>query len=187
MIHILEKRAQPAIELNRDEFFRELYLNVFPSVARFVRKQNGSLADAKDVFHDALIIFFEKKRDGLLEVRLTDDAYIFGIVKHLWIKKSKENQRILLTETESMISLPQDFETDFETNSILAFLRSTGQKCMTLLQAFYYEKKSLESIQALFNFSSVRSATVQKFKCLEKVRDLVKRKSKQYEDFINEA
>lgn len=183
MIQTIKNRTSTATEFNRDEFFRELYLGVFPSVANFIRKQNGSMDDAKDVFHDALIIFFEKKIESNLEIRISDEAYVYGIVKHLWIKKSKEYQRILLTEDESMITIPDDFEPEVNTATIISFLRAAGHRCMTLLQAFYYDKESLEKIKDTFGFSSVRSATVQKFKCLEKVRDLVKNKSKTYEDF----
>lgn len=185
MIQTIENRSETAIELSREEFFGNLYLKVFPAVANFIRKQNGTQDDAKDVFHDALIIFYEKKLEGALEIQIADEAYIFGIVKHLWIRKTKENQRVLLTEVESMIVLPVDFELNSQSISILSYLKSAGQKCLTLLQAFYYEKKSMNLIKSSFGFSSVRSATVQKFKCLEKVRNLVKSKSKNYEDFVN--
>lgn len=185
MIKTIENRSVTGVEFDREDFFEDLYLKVFPSVANFVRKQNGTLDDAKDVFHDALIIFYEKKMDECLEVRLSDEAYIFGIVKHLWIKKARANQRVLLTERESLITLPDDFEPNEQSVSILSFLRSAGEKCMALLQAFYYEKKPLDVITSAFGFSTIRSATVQKYKCLEKVRDSVKSKSKNYEDFIS--
>lgn len=175
-----------SVEFDRQKFFTGLYRKVFPSVVQFVRRQGGTLDDAKDVFHDALIIFYEKKVVGLA-VHLTDEAYVFGIVKHRWIKRVKESQQIILCEEESAITLPEDFDATPKTQSIVSFLRSAGEKCMTLLQAFYYEKLDMESIRKTFGFSSVRSATVQKYKCLEKVRDLVKNKSMNYEDFIKQA
>jgi DNA-directed RNA polymerase specialized sigma24 family protein len=82
-------------EFTRNQFFTGLYERMFPAVVRFVRKQHGSMDDAKDIFHDALIVFYEKKVSGNLEIALTDEAYVFGIVKHLWIKKSKDNKHIL--------------------------------------------------------------------------------------------
>jgi len=54
---------------------------------------------------------------------------------------------------------------------------------MRLLNAFYYEKLNMDEIAIRFGFSGKRSATVQKFKCLGKVRQVVRRKSLQYEDF----
>ena len=187
MVQTVTQTHETAAGLSRDAFFSELYLNVFPPVASFIRMRNGTLDDAKDIFQDALIIFYEKKMQQSLEIQLTDEAYVFGIVKHLWIKKVKGDQRVLLSETEAMITLPVEIELDHASNSIVDFLKSTGQKCMNLLQAFYYDKKSLETIKSSFGFSSIRSATVQKFKCLEKVRDLVKQKFKHYEDFIDQA
>lgn len=187
MIRLAQSHQQFSVESDIRDSFTELYMKMFPSVAQFIRKQNGSLEDAKDVFHDALIIFYEKKASNEFEIELTDEAYVFGIVKHLWIRKVKDKQRILLSETECAITIPEEFETDMKPDSLLTFLKSAGQKCMTLLQAFYYERKSMDAIRNAFGFSSVRSATVQKYKCLEKVRDLVKNKSMNYEDFINQA
>jgi len=45
---------------------------------------------------------------------------------------------------------------------------------MDLLQAFYYFKTPMREIAEEFGYRSERSATVQKYKCLEKVRDTVK-------------
>jgi hypothetical protein len=55
---------------------------------------------------------------------------------------------------------------------------------MQLLSAFYYEKLDMETLAEQFGFSGPRSATVQKFKCLEKVKETVKEKSLRYEDII---
>ncbi len=54
---------------------------------------------------------------------------------------------------------------------------------MDMLQAFYYDKLNMREIAERFNLSGERSATVQKHKCLEKVREKVKEKSMTYEDF----
>jgi DNA-directed RNA polymerase specialized sigma24 family protein len=185
MVRIVENEAVPGLQTDREITFTLLYEQVFPSVAKFVRRRNGTLDDAKDIFHDALVIFYEKKMQHDFEISLTDEAYVFGIVKHLWIKKFNADKSVILGETESMITLPEDFDLTVDGNSVTRFLQSAGQKCLTLLQAFYYHNESLDKIRSAFGFASVRSATVQKFKCLEKLRDEVKRKSIDYESFIN--
>jgi DNA-directed RNA polymerase specialized sigma24 family protein len=185
MTEIIEySSTSTSAEISREQFFADLYERVFPAVARFIRKQHGSADDAKDIFHDALIIRFEKKLSSAVEITVTDEAYVFGIVKHLWLRKSKDNKNIVFTEEESILSIPDDFNKTPNTNVIIDFLKASGEKCLQLLHAFYYEKQSLDRIKASFGFASVRSATVQKFKCLEKVREVVKNKSKHYEDFF---
>ncbi|MOA63021.1 hypothetical protein D3C78_1886090 [compost metagenome] len=55
---------------------------------------------------------------------------------------------------------------------------------MELLSAFYYERMDMKELGERFGFSGARSATAQKFKCLEKVKETVKQKSLRYEDIL---
>ena len=171
---------------DRERLFTDLYEKTFPTVARFVSNRRGSLQEAKDIFQDALVIFYEKMVQGKLEVTLTDERYLLGISKHLWIRKFKQDSKhVLLDEHESAIKIPGDYfeEVHYNDHLITAFLKSAGKKCMELLTAFYYHNYSMKEIIRAFRYGSERSATVQKFKCLEKVRDRVKEKSMDYESF----
>jgi hypothetical protein len=67
--------------------------------------------------------------------------------------------------------------------SLRQHLQAAGKKCLQLLQAFYYEQRSMEEIARAFNYRTAHSATVQKYKCLEKVRETIKR-SAIYEETI---
>ncbi|MEJ0031475.1 MAG: sigma-70 family RNA polymerase sigma factor [Bacteroidota bacterium] len=145
-----------------------LYEETFPAVASFVSKMGGSPEDAKDIFHDALIILFEK--EGGLE---NPAAYIVGIAKHLWVRKFKHDKnRVDLDET---IQIPE--EENFPIIArLVRLVELAGKSCLDLLQAFYYEKRSAESIADEFNYSNAHSATVQKHKCLQKIRSFCKNK-----------
>lgn len=162
--------------------FRVLYIQAFPVVAAFVRKMNGTRADAYDVFHDALVIYYEKHRHDPAQ---NPAGYILGIAKHLWIRKYHRDKRhVALDDAEKSITLPDDYFPSIDDTRLLQFLQSTGERCLQLLHAFYYEQRPLKKIAALFGFGSERSATVQKYKCLEKLRDKVKEKTIAYEDFF---
>ncbi len=157
-----------------------LYQSVFPPLCKYISRRGGSLEEAKDIFHDALIIYHEK--DLAADAIADQKAYVFGIAKHLWNKKHQEKQRY--TELPEQALTMTDQSKPVVSSRLLLFLQQTGQKCMDLLQAFYYENQNAEQIAKRFGYSGVRSATVQKFKCLEKVRDLVKSNAQQYEDFL---
>jgi hypothetical protein len=182
MDQIADLETDLALDVDREQFFVELYYRVFPSVAKFVHSRSGSIDDAKDLFHDALILHYEKKLQGVSYQ--SDEAYLIGIVKHLWSRKFNEQGKVSFTNEEALLAIPDDFEPEADTMSILHVLELSGKKCLKLLQDFYYHNKPLDLIKTGFGFSSVRSATVQKFKCLERVRDVVKTKSKRYEDFF---
>lgn len=86
---------------------------------------------------------------------------------------------------DDMLNDFADEETETPSSGkVLRYLETAGQKCMDMLKAFYYDKLSVKDIATLFGYSGERSATVQKYKCLEKVRDTVKQKALTYEDFL---
>ncbi|MEJ7645693.1 MAG: hypothetical protein WKF87_13955 [Chryseolinea sp.] len=172
-------------ETHIDTRMEELYLTSFPIVARFVSKLNGTMEDAKDIFQDALIIYLERShRHDLLDVDFPQ-KYILGIAKHLWMRKFKDSRRYIRFDNfESSLIIPLDFYPAVKTEKLLAFLQTTGEKCLDLLRDFYYQQCTMKQIVVKYNYGSERSATVQKFKCLEKIRETVKLKYHTYEDFF---
>ncbi|HTE32949.1 MAG TPA: hypothetical protein VK666_21350 [Chryseolinea sp.] len=165
--------------------FEELYKVVFPKIAGFISKLHGTLQDSKDIFHDALIIYMERSQGPYNETVATPERYILGIAKHLWLKKFKKDRRtISLDAYESTLSIPDDFYATVRTRQLLRFLETTGRKCIDLLRDFYYERSTMKDIVSKHGYSNEHSATVQKYKCLEKIRQTVKDKSMTYEDFF---
>ena len=175
-----------AIEMKTEHqwLFEELYLEAFPKVAYFVSSRNGSFEDARDVFQDALVIFYEKATTAGFEFHTSREAYLLGIARHLWFRKySKDVKSRPLAEGDEY--LPMDDNHQVDDVRILRLLEQTGKKCLHLLQSFYYDQLSLKKIAEKLGYGSERTATVQKYKCLEKVRDTIKEKSIEYADFIN--
>ncbi|MDB5011483.1 MAG: polymerase subunit sigma-70, partial [Mucilaginibacter sp.] len=105
-----------------------------------------------------------------------------GTAKNLWLKKYRENcQNMPLDNID--VTLTED-ESSPSAQRLMHFLATAGKKCMELLTGFYYDRLPLTKIATQFGYSGVRSATVQKYKCLEKVRETIKEKSLVYEDFM---
>lgn len=166
----------------REKLFTRLYLDAFPAVARYVSKTGGNLEEARDAFQEALMVYYEKVVVHQHPVQHTEKAYLLGISKNIWLKqqtralKTQSLGEHLLTETPTSKPIH---------NKLLLFLQRTGKKCMDLLQAFYYEKASMNELSARFEFRNERSATVQKYKCLEKVRSQIKKRDLTYGDFMD--
>jgi DNA-directed RNA polymerase specialized sigma24 family protein len=175
---ITEKKTE-----QRERPVHEIYERAFPRVAAFVSNKGGSFGDARDVFHDALVIYFEAASENRSPVHSSEEAYILGISKHLWLKKhKKERLTILMSGMEKEISIPDDYFPTAANNRLLRILESAGKKCMELLRAFYYQNVPVKKLAGMFGYASEHSVSVQKYKCLEKVRNTVKEKSLGYED-----
>ena len=165
----------------REQLFTDLYLEAFPAVARYISKTGGDLEEAKDIFQEALVIYYEKVTLAQFQIATSNKAYLLGISKNIWLKRRTKALKTQSLQHENSNQEQKQLITD----KLLVFLQSAGEKCLNLLQAFYYEKLSMNELAQRFNFSNERSATVQKYKCLTKVRDQIQKKSLTYEDFMD--
>jgi RNA polymerase sigma factor (sigma-70 family) len=181
MLH--EILAIPATE-DREKLFTGLYKQVFPVVAKYICKRGGTFEDAKDIFQDAAVICYEKRMLDPDGIKKDDKVYLMGVAKHLWAKKIKEGTHLSLDLSDAGLLLADATEQPASSAKILKFLEAAGKKCMELLHAFYYEKLPMKEVAEAFGFAGERSATVQKYKCLEKVRNTIREKSLNHEDFL---
>ena len=166
--------------LDRQDLIKNLYLESFPDVAKYIASKGGTLDEAKEIFQEGIICFYEQTIVNQNPIRKGDKAYLFGICRNLWHSHFQQKLR----QTSIGKTEPSEEMSFNESERLVSYLKAAGQKCMDLLQSFYYEKLSMTQLANRFGYRSERSATVQKYKCLEKVRDEVKSKSLTYEDFI---
>jgi DNA-directed RNA polymerase specialized sigma24 family protein len=176
-------KASDNTPADREKLFTHLYKKAFPATARYINKKGGSFEEARDVFQDALVIYYEKLTGSSFVLNVDESSYILGIAKHLWAKSFRAGIRY--TPLDHYNSEFIEYENEQPSiPMLLHYLETAGQKCMDMLKAFYYDKLPVATIARLFGYSTVHSAAVQKYKCLEKVRETVKEKSLAYEDFI---
>jgi DNA-directed RNA polymerase specialized sigma24 family protein len=169
--------------IEREKAFIALYKKAFPLVAKYVSKMGGDFDDAKDIFQDALVIHYEKSISASFILQTNEQAYLLGIAKHLWAKKFRENIKQCRLDDGNLDFVNED-EAQPSAGKLMHYLEAAGQKCMDILKAFYYDNLPVNKITELFGCSGVRSATVQKYKCMEKVRETIKERSLAYEDFV---
>ena len=165
----------------RETFFLALYKKAFPTVARYIARMGGGLEEAQDIFQDTLIIYYEKIASAQAGIIVSEKAYLLGIAKRLWLQHYKatcKNQPINDFDTEVVA------DEQLAAGKILYYLETAGKKCMELLKAYYYDHLPVGDVATLFDYSGTHSATVAKYKCLEKVRETVKQNSLSYADFI---
>jgi DNA-directed RNA polymerase specialized sigma24 family protein len=165
----------------REAFFMALYKKAFPNFARYVARMGGSLEEAQDIFQDTLVIYYEKIASAQAEIIVSEKAYLLGIAKNIWLQRYKANSRNQPLSDFDIEIVPDE---QLATGKILHYLETAGKKCMELLKAYYYDGLSVDNVATLFGYSGTHSATVAKYKCLEKVRETVKQNSLNYADFI---
>jgi len=165
----------------REAFFMALYKKAFPAVARHVARMGGSFEEAQDIFQDALVVYYEKVVSACTEPVANEKGYVLGIAKKLWLQHYRTNGRYRRLDDVDIITVAYEQPS---AGKLLYYLATAGKKCMELLKACYYDALPPGDVAELFGYAGTHSATVAKYKCMEKVRDTVKQNSLSYADFI---
>lgn len=166
-----------ALLATRTHTLTRLYRQSFPPVSRYISRQGGSAQDAEDVFQDALILLYEQATSGTLVLTASVSTYLLGISRNLWRHELRRRARLSQQEvTEELAArLGEDEEGPAEPGfAVLDYVEQLGEKCKSVLLSFYYFQQPLTQIAEQQGYGSVRSATVQKFKCLERLRHAVR-------------
>lgn len=81
----------------------KIYQEQAPAVRQWVCKNNGSLADAQDIFQEAILALYQKASDPNFVLTCPVGAFLFQICRHKWLKnlkKKKREERVRLALTE---------------------------------------------------------------------------------------
>jgi RNA polymerase sigma factor (sigma-70 family) len=151
------------------------YEEEFSKVAWLILKNNGTIEDAKDIFQDAMVILMDKYTWGKLDLDCRLGTYIYSISRNLWMEQIRQRKKeynfkdIAYYRTKE---IPIDYYSEepdiFE--MVSKVIESLGDPCKQLLELFYFENHSWETIAYVMKYSSAASARNQKYKCLESFR-----------------
>ncbi len=162
-----------ALLADRERALTQLYRQAFPAVRRLVQRQGGSEQDAQDVFQDALVVFYEQAVGGALVLTAAASTYLVGIARHHWQHEQRRRARLphetLPDDSDSFVAEESEAAPE-PAFAVLDYVERLGAKCRNILLRFYYFQQPLKQIAEAHGYRSVRSATVQKFKCLERLR-----------------
>jgi RNA polymerase sigma factor (sigma-70 family) len=160
---------------NRQQTLERIYAHAYPMVAHYVKEHGGTADDAKDVFQEAMLVFYEKVVHDQLTLTASVSTYLMGICKNLWYQELEKRGRktsFPTIETDIACETPAE-ETEHSSLKLMDFVNQLGDKCKDVLVSFYYFGQRLEQIARRHGHANIRTATVQKFKCLERLRKAV--------------
>lgn len=159
--------------------FSKLYKN-YPQVEKLILSKGGSKEDAKDVFQDALIIFYEKVLNTDLKLTSAIATYLYSVCRFLWkdeLLKRKGKHTVDLSfdfSSEEESEFIQAIEREEKFKQIESVLTQIGEKCLQILKLFYYDGLKMQVIASKIGLKSEKIAKNQKYKCLERAKLQVK-------------
>ncbi len=162
------------LQANEREGFTFLYRHSYPAVERYVRQNQGTTDEANDVFQDTLLILLTNAREPDFKLTASLKTYVFSISKHLWLKHLKQKSRHISIEADELAE-KDDESASVSANSsafdvIGAVLSSVTARCLALLTALFFERKSIDTLVNEAGYTNRHTAQNQKYKCLEQAR-----------------
>jgi RNA polymerase sigma factor (sigma-70 family) len=161
---------------HNDNFsFKQLYSKYFTSIAQYITNNNGSIADAEDIFQEAMLVLLNKIKDPNFILTASLQTYFFAIVKNLWLKKLrsfKVAQRYnahAISQTEQAYIEPSNTVLLQEENITNWFTKITAN-CQRVLKAIFFFNIPMEKLMQQMGWKNKHTASNQKYKCIEQIR-----------------
>jgi DNA-directed RNA polymerase specialized sigma24 family protein len=96
-----------------------------------------------------------------------------AICKNRWRQElEKRNRRTGLQPIQEE-AIWEEPETEPTSLKLMDYVEQLGEKCKDLLVSVYYFGQRMEGLAERYGYRTVHSATVQKYKCLERLRKAV--------------
>ncbi|OEK02426.1 hypothetical protein BFP97_13235 [Roseivirga sp. 4D4] len=171
----------------RDHVLSWLYGQQYPLIAQYVLKNNGSEADAADVFQDAMVIFYQKVRTNKFLGQSSIGTYLYAVARNLWLKKLRKS-RFDLSKIEVEESYSFDEETIIQSAQLTMreALEQIGEACKKLLMDFYYHNKTMEVLMETYKLGSNEAARNKKYRCMQRLISFVNENRLKRTDFAIE-
>ncbi|MEL6558894.1 MAG: sigma-70 family RNA polymerase sigma factor [Bacteroidota bacterium] len=155
------------------QVIEKVYNEYFFIIANYVKKNSGSLEDAKDIFQEALIVIYHNAAKESFKLDCKFSTYLFSICKNIWLKTLRDRPE-KVSDLTHLHELSSDLNTDEAIreaacyNLYLKKFSTLSKKCQDMLK-MYFAKIDMKSIAKSLNLSSEAYAKKKKFKCKEQL------------------
>ncbi len=163
---------------NDSRAIETIYKDNFNTIQAFILNNNGSYDDARDIFQEAMIVLYEKARDGSLELNCQIKTYVYSVCRRLWLKRLQQLQRFgaPVESLEEVVPVEEELEEHDRKNEAFGVMEKAlnhlGEPCKSLLESYYIQKKQMLDIAAEFGYTNADNAKNQKYKCLMRLKKL---------------
>lgn len=166
------------IRQNDERALRLAYQVNYGVIAHFILHNNGTEAEAKDIYQEAFMVFYEKLKDLSFQLNCQIKTFLYSISRRLWLKRLAEKKHFLgkINDFEEFLVLDnENAETeDFEKqiSSMQTSIAELGEPCQTLLLDYYFHQLTMQNIAEKFGYTNADNAKNQKYKCLQRLKKL---------------
>ena len=152
---------------------RSLYAAHFPAVKQYVLANSGTTTDAEDIFQEAITVLWMRAKEGGLDASADPGGFLFRVSKYKWLDvvRSAAHKHMKVVHDERQLETHDEQDHDLEARIVRlrGVYDKLDDKCRTVLDRFYFERKDLASIAAEMGVEEESIRTI-KYRCMMKLR-----------------
>jgi RNA polymerase sigma factor (sigma-70 family) len=178
-IHEQELILLKGLARNDEKSVEEIYKYNYNLIQALIVNNSGTADDAKDIFQEAMAVLYEKARSGNFELNCQIRTYLYSVSKRLWLKKLQQSNRFVKDfgdEGMANVAVEEDVSDHEEKDAVYEMMyqaiNKLGEPCKSLLEAFYFQKRTMQEIAAEFGYTNPENAKTQKYKCLMRLKKI---------------
>ncbi len=155
-----------------EKALEELYQKYYRMMTKMVISNSGTEEEAKDIYQEALVVFWQKAVSGKLVLTSKISTYIYSVCQNLWRKELERKKRLSHEEKDA----PEYMEHDKAERAKLInqCIHQLGDTCKKVLMYYYFDEMSMQEIADKLGFANTNTAKTKKYKCKQKLDELVK-------------
>lgn len=177
-----EKEIYERICKGDEKALEYLYQKYYRMMTKLVITNSGTEEEARDIYQEALIVFWQKATSGNLVLTSKMSTYIYSICQNLWRKELERKKRLSNEEKDTAVVL--DTETSERERILARCIEQLGETCKKVLMYYYFEEMSMQDIAEKLGFANTDTAKTKKYKCKKKLDELVKAQYSE-QDFLD--
>jgi len=175
-----ENAILEAIREGRDDAALSfLYSEVYPKVRNMIIKNNGQIDDAKDVFQDAVIVFYKYVKQGKFDDEKDIGGFIYGVSRNLFYKLINKTKTMQSLDSIQEIAIIENFENDLLTEqketALHKLMEELGERCKELITLSVFYKFSMKEICEKMGFANENAAKTGNYKCKQRLTKMVEK------------
>src|SRR5258706_1686511 len=147
-----EKEIFERIQKGDEKALEFIYKKYFRMMTKLVITNSGTEEEARDVYQDALVVFWQKARSGNLVMTSKMSTFIYSICQNLWRKELDRKKRLSNEEKDSPVTL--DTETAEREKIIAKCINQLGDTCKKDLMYYYFDEMSMQDIADKLGFAN---------------------------------
>lgn len=152
-----------------------LYKKYYRMMTNIVLKNNGTEDEAKDVYQEALLAFWQKAASGNLVLTSKISTYLYSICLNQWRKELDRKLRLSREEAdgyEENLAMEQQERLKI----VMQCIDELGDTCKRILTYYYFDGLNMTDIAKKLNFANTDTAKTKKYKCKQKLDSLIKQR-----------